>query len=155
MKVFLEFWDYFQFILQFSRSVLFISLQPHNCSRPGLLVHHQLLELAETHVPRSGDAIQPSHPLLSPVLFLSHYQGLYQWVSSCIRWPKCWSFSISPSNEDWLVGSPCSPRDSQESCPTPQFKSIFFSAILISLFLLTLVFNWLLLLFSSLLPTVV
>ena len=51
-----------------------------------------------------------------------------------IRWPKCWSFSfnISPSNEysgllsfrvDW-VGPPCSPRDSQESSPTPQFKSM-------------------------------
>ena len=52
----------------------------------------------------------------------------------CIRWPKYWSFSfnISPSNEhpglisfrDGLVGSPCSPRDSQEPSPTPQFKSI-------------------------------
>ena len=59
-----------------------------------------------------------------------------------IRWPKYWSFSfsINPSNEysglisfmiDWfdllqngLVGSPCSPRDSQEPSPTPQFKSI-------------------------------
>ena len=44
-----------------------------------------------------------------------------------IRWPKYWSFnfSISPSNEySGLVGSPCSPRDSQESSPTPQFKSI-------------------------------
>ena len=47
-----------------------------------------------------------------------------------IRWPKCWSFSfnISPSNEhpvwDGLVGSPCIPRDSQESFPTPQFKTI-------------------------------
>ena len=52
----------------------------------------------------------------------------------CIRWPKYWSFSfnISPSNEhprlisfrrDWL-GSPCSPRDSQESSSAPQFKSI-------------------------------
>ena len=51
-----------------------------------------------------------------------------------IRWPKYWSFSfnISPSNEYsgltlfrmGLVGSPCSPRDSQESSPTPQFKSI-------------------------------
>ena len=42
-----------------------------------------------------------------------------------MRWPKYWSFSfsISPSNDtqDW---SPCSPRDSQESSPTPQFKSI-------------------------------
>ena len=52
----------------------------------------------------------------------------------CIRWPKYWSysFSISPSNEysalisfwiDWL-DSPCCPRDSQESSPEPQFKSI-------------------------------
>ena len=55
-----------------------------------------------------------------------------------IRWPNYWSFSfnISPSNEysglistgmDW-VGSPCCPRDSQESSPTPQFKSINSSA---------------------------
>ena len=56
-----------------------------------------------------------------------------------IRWPKYWSFSfsISPYNkhpglipfQDGLVGSPCSPRDSQESSPTPQFKSINFSAL--------------------------
>ena len=49
-----------------------------------------------------------------------------------IRWPKYWSFSfnISPSNEhSGLVGSPCSPRDSQESPPTPQFKSINSSAL--------------------------
>ena len=48
----------------------------------------------------------------------------------CIRWPKYWSFSFSPSNENLglisfgLVRSPCSPRDSQGSSPTPQFKSI-------------------------------
>ena len=45
-----------------------------------------------------------------------------------IRWPKYWScsFSISPSNEHpgRTVGSPCSPRDSQESSSTPHFKSI-------------------------------
>ena len=61
-----------------------------------------------------------------------------------IRWPKYWSFSISPSNEhpgliwvDGLVGSPCSPRDSQESSPTPQFKSIS-SSVLSLLYGLTL-----------------
>ena len=45
-----------------------------------------------------------------------------------MRWPKYWSFrfSISPSR---LVGSPCSPRDSQDSSPTPQFKSINSSAL--------------------------
>ena len=56
----------------------------------------------------------------------------------CTTWPKYWSFSfsISPSNEfrglisqDGLVGSPCCPRDSQESSPTPQFKSINFLAL--------------------------
>ena len=54
-----------------------------------------------------------------------------------IRRPKYWSFSFSPSNEysglipfkDGLVGSPCSPRDSQESSPIPQFRSINFSAL--------------------------
>ena len=41
---------------------------PMNHSTPGLPVHHQLLELAQTHVHRVGDAIQPSHPLLFPVV---------------------------------------------------------------------------------------
>ena len=54
-----------------------------------------------------------------------------------IRWPKYWNFSvsISPFYEvsgliiSWLFGSPCSPRDSKESSPTPQFKSINSSAL--------------------------
>ena len=49
-----------------------------------------------------------------------------------IRWPKYWnfSFSISPSNEySGLVGSPCSPRDSQESFLTPRFKSVSSSVL--------------------------
>ena len=87
-----------------------------DCLTPGILVHHQLLELAQTHVHRIGDAIQSSHTLLSPfppAFNLSHHLGLFQWVSSSYRWPKYWSFSfnISPSNEysglisfrmDWL-----------------------------------------------------
>ena len=43
-----------------------IPYDPINCSMPGFPIHHQLLELAQTHVHRVGDAIQPSHPLLSP-----------------------------------------------------------------------------------------
>ena len=39
---------------------------PVDCSMPGFPVHHQLQELAQTHVHQVGDAIQPSHPLLSP-----------------------------------------------------------------------------------------
>ena len=87
-----------------------------NCSTPGLPVHYQLPEFTQTHVHRVGDAIQPSHPLLSPsppALNPSQHQGLFKRVSSSIRWPKycSFSFSISPSNEhpglisfrmDWL-----------------------------------------------------
>ena len=54
-------------------------------SMPGLPVHHQLPESTQTHVHWVGDAIQPSHLLLSPsppVLNLSQHQGLFQWVSS-------------------------------------------------------------------------
>ena len=52
--------------VQFSHSVVSGSLQPMDCSTPDFPVHHRLLELAQTHVHRVGDAIQPSHPLLSP-----------------------------------------------------------------------------------------
>ena len=52
--------------VQFSRSVVSDSLQPHNCSTPGFPVHHQLPEFTESHVHRVADAIQPSHPLSSP-----------------------------------------------------------------------------------------
>ena len=54
---------------------------PMNCSTPGLPVHHQLPESTQTHVHRVGDAIQPSHPLLSlspPALKLSQHQGLFK-----------------------------------------------------------------------------
>ena len=52
-----------------------------DCSRPGFPVHHQLLELIQTHVHRVSDAIQPSHPLSSPsppCFNLSQHQGLFQ-----------------------------------------------------------------------------
>ena len=58
---------------------------PMDCSMPGLPVHHQLPELAQTHVHRVRDAIQPSHPLSSPSLpafSLSRHQGLFQWIGS-------------------------------------------------------------------------
>ena len=56
-----------------------------NCSMPGLPVHHQLLELTQTHVHWVSDAIQPSHPRLSPsppVPNLSQHQSLFQWDNS-------------------------------------------------------------------------
>ena len=72
---------------------------PMDCSTPGFSVHYQLPELAQTHVHRVGDAIQPSHLLSSPSLPAfnhSQHQGLLQCVSSS-HWS--YSFSISPSNE--------------------------------------------------------
>ena len=75
-----------------------------NHSTAGLPVQHQLPESTQTHVHWVGDAIQPSHPLLSPsppAFNLSQNQGLFKWVSSLHQVAKCWSFSfsISPSNE--------------------------------------------------------
>ena len=58
---------------------------PMNCSTPGLPVHHQCLELTQTHVHWVDAATQPSHPLLSPsppALNLSQHQGLFKLVSS-------------------------------------------------------------------------
>ena len=77
---------------------------PMDCSTPGFSVPHHLLEFAQIHVLWIRDAIQPSHPVSPsfPSAFnLSQHQGLFQWVSLPIRWPKYWSFSfnISPSNE--------------------------------------------------------
>ena len=57
---------------------------PMDCSIPAFPVHHELLELAQTHVHWIGDAIQPSHPLSSPppsIFKLSQQQSLFQWVS--------------------------------------------------------------------------
>ena len=89
---------------------------PTDSSTPGFPVHHQLLELAQTHVHRVGDATQPSHPrhpLLFPPSIFPSIRVFSNDPVLCIRWPEYWSFSfnISPSNEysglisfrmDWL-----------------------------------------------------
>ena len=101
-------------------------------------VHHHLPELAQTHVHWVGDAIQPSRPLssLSPLAFnLSQHQGHFHWVGSSHQVARVlelqhrsfqWIFRTD-FLWDWLVWSPFNPRDSKESSPTPQFKSIIFS----------------------------
>ena len=109
---------------------------PMNRSTPGLPVHHHLPEFIQTHVHRVHDAIQPSHPLSSPsppASNHSQHQDLFQWVNSSHELakvlefqPQHHSFQRNPRVDllqNGLVGSPCSPRDSQESS-TPQFKSI-------------------------------
>ena len=131
--------------LSWSQWVQFISVtqscptlcDPMNRTTPGLPVHHQLPEFTQTQVHRVGDAIQPSHPLLSPsppAPNPSQHQGLFQWVSSSHQVVKVLEFQLQHQSLQWtprtdllqngLVGCPCSPRDSQESSPTPQFKSI-------------------------------
>ena len=77
---------------------------PMNHSTPGLPVHHQLPEFTQTHVHRVGDAIQPSHPLLSLLLLPPIPPSIRVFSNEStlrMRWPKYWSFSfsISPSNE--------------------------------------------------------
>ena len=102
---------------------------------PGLPVHHQLPKF--THVHRVSDAIQASHPLSSPsppASYPSQHQSLFQWVNSSHEVAKVLEFQLhhhsSQRNpradllQNGLVGSPCSPRDFQESSPTPQFESI-------------------------------
>ena len=85
-------------------------------STPGIPVHHQLLEPTQTHFRCVGDAIQPSHPLLSPSFPPSVFTSIRVFSNELvflIRWPEYWtlSFSISPSNDcsvlislrtDWL-----------------------------------------------------
>ena len=87
-----------------------------NCSMPGVLVHHQLLEITQTHVHRVSDAIQPSHPLSfpsPPAPNPSQHQSLFQWVNSSHEVDRVlsYSFSITPSKKhpglisfrmDWL-----------------------------------------------------
>ena len=68
---------------------------PMDCSTPGSPAHHQLTELTQTHVHRVGDAIQPSHPLLSPcppAFNLSQHQSLFKGVSSSHQVAKVLEF---------------------------------------------------------------
>ena len=101
---------------------------PMHCSTPGFPVHHQLLELAQTHVHQVGNAIQPSHPVVP-------FSSCFQSFPASASFPMSQFFtsggqsigasaSVLPVNiQDWfplqLVGSPCSPRDSQVSSLAP------------------------------------
>ena len=123
---------------------------PIDCSTLSLPVHHQLPEFIQTHVHWVGDAIHPSHPLSSPsppgAFNLSQCQGLFKLVSSSYQVAKVLEFQLQHQSFQWifispswifrtnflyhgLVWSPCCPRDSQESSPTSQFKSVNSSAL--------------------------
>ena len=127
-------------------SVLFSSVaqscptlcDPMNRSIPGLPVHHQLPEFTQTH-PSIESVMPSSHLILCCPLFLlplipPSIRVFSNESALCMRWAKYWSFQLEHQSfqrtpradllENGLVGSPCSPRDSQDSSPTPQFKSI-------------------------------
>jgi len=108
-----------------------------NHSTPGLPVHHQLPEFTQTHVHQVSDVIQLSHPLSSPSSPAhnpSQHQSLFQRVNPSHEVAKVLEFQLQHHSFQrnpradilWngLVGTPCCRRDSQESSPTPQFKSI-------------------------------
>ena len=107
-----------------------------DCSMPGFPVHHQLPEFTQTHVRRITDAIQPSRPLSSPsppAPNPSPHQGLFQWVISSHQVARVLEFQLQHQSFQWtprtdllhdgLVGSACSPGDSQESSPILRLKA--------------------------------
>ena len=117
-----------------------------DCSTPGFPVHHQLPELTQTHVHRVSDIIQPSHPLSSPsppAFNLFQHQDLFKWVSSSHQEAKVLEFQLQHQSFQWRLWFPLgwfplgwtgwislqSKGLSQESFPTPQFKSINSSAL--------------------------
>ena len=119
-----------------SFSQLCQTLQLHECSMPGFPLQHQFPELAQTHVLRVGDAIQPSHSLSSPsppAFSLSQHQGLFQWISPSHQAAKVLELSASASalpmkSQDWF-SLRLRVQVTQESSPTPQFKNINSSAL--------------------------
>ena len=134
--------------VQFSRSVMSDSLRSHEPqhTRPTLSINNS----RSPPKPMSIESAMPSnhlilcHPLLLLPSIFPSISVFSNESALCIRWPKYpefqlhhqsfqWIFTTGfqhsniPMNihdYDWLVGFPCSPRDSEESTPTPQFKSI-------------------------------
>ena len=118
--------------VQFSRLVVSDSLQPHESQHarppcpsqtPG--VYSNICPSSRWFYPAISSSVVP---------FSSQHQGLFQWVNSSHEVAKVLEFQLQHQSFQWapgtdlpldgLVGSPCNPRDSQESSPTPQFKSI-------------------------------
>ena len=77
---------------------------PWTAALPGLPVHHQLLELTQTHVHQVGDAIQPSHPRLSPspAFNLSQHQSVFHWISSSHKVAKVLELQLQRQSFQWL-----------------------------------------------------
>ena len=128
--------------VQFSCSVMSNSLQTHKsqharppCPSPTPGVYSNSCPSSRWYHPAISSSVVPSSscPQSLPA------SGLFQWVNSLHEVAKVLEFQLQHQSfqrtprtdllQDGLVGSPCSPRESQESSPTPQFKSIHFSAL--------------------------
>ena len=135
-------------LLLFSFTLPCLTLcNPMTCSMLGIPDLHYSPEFAQTHVHWVSDAIQPCRPV-TPFSFLPPVFpsiGVFPSESAlCIRWLEYWSFSfsISPSNkyyrvdfpQDWLVCSPCCPRDSSILPSTTVWRHQFFGAQLFFFF---------------------
>ena len=142
-----QFWAYIQDTF-LCRAIIYFDLvviqyliciwfcDPTCCNTQGSSVLQYLQEFAQIHVYQFSEVIQPSHPLSSrspPALSLSQHQGLFQWVDYSHQVAKVLELQLQDQSFQWilrvdflldgLVGSPCSPRDSQESSPRTQLKS--------------------------------
>ena len=126
----------------FSHSVVSDSLQPHEPQHTTLPHPSPTPGACSNSCPSSQwchPTISSSVPPSPPTFSLSQHQGLFQWVSSLHQLAKVLELQLHHQTFQWtfrtdflqdgLVGSLCSPRDSQESSPTPQFKSINSSAL--------------------------
>ena len=138
-------YNFIEIFLSFSHSSVLSRSRVQLFLTPCTTVHQGSLSIINSRSSLkliSTDSVVPSnylilrHPLLLLPSIFPSIRVFSNESALCIRWPKDWNFSfnISPSNEhpgliSFLVGPPCSPRDSQESSPTPQFKSVNSSAL--------------------------
>ena len=122
--------------VQFSHSIMSDSLQPCRlqharlpCPSPALKAYSDSRPLSQWCHPTISSSVVPFSSCLQSLPI----SGSFQWVSSSHQVAKVLEFQLQHQSLQWtprtdlkdgLVGSPCSPRDSQESSPTPQFKSI-------------------------------
>ena len=128
--------------VQFSHSVMSNSLWSHEsqhtrppCSSPTPGVHSNSCARSRWCHPAISSSVVPSPPAPNP----SQHHSLFQWLNSSQEVAKELEFQLQHQSLQWasrtdllydgLIGSPCSPKDSQESSPTPQFKSINSSAL--------------------------
>ena len=127
--------------VQFSSSVVSDSLQPHEPHHARPPCPPPTPETSKTCVHWVSDAIQPSHPLSYPsslTFNLSLHQHIFKWVSSLHQVARLLEFQLQHQSLQWIFrtdflsdgrfGCTCSPRDSKQSSPTPQFKRINSSA---------------------------